>query len=53
MTKHLFLALILGFGLSKLSAQQETITSVRELPVGSKNAYYINNRLPLKQNFLL
>jgi len=53
MTKHLFLALILGFGLSKVSAQRETITSVQELPVGSKNAYYINNRLPLKQNLLL
>src|SRR5690606_30208469 len=53
MKRHLFLALVLGLTFSNLSAQQETIGSVQDLPVGSSNAYYINNRQPLKQNVLI
>lgn len=53
MKKHLFIALILGLGFHKLSAQQKEIGSIQDLPIGAKNAYYINNRLPLKQNFLI
>ncbi|MGN0002963.1 MAG: beta-L-arabinofuranosidase domain-containing protein [Sphingobacterium composti] len=53
MKKSLFIALVLSLNSSVLFAQQESITSIQELPIGSRNKHYINNRLPLKQNVLI
>ena len=53
MIKHCILAFTLATTFCNVKAQQETIQAVQELPIGSKNKYYVNNKAPLKPNALM